>query len=410
MDFDDRPEDAEYRLSVRDFIAANTDRLAHSDGFYLSDPHREIFEELRVSQRVLYDGGYVGVTWPTQYGGGGGTVLQQAIVTEELARAGIAGMANHIGLGMCGPTLLAHASNDQKERYIAPLLRADDIWCQLFSEPGGGSDVASLRTSAERRPDGSWVVNGQKVWTTWAQYSRYGILLARTDRTVAKHRGLTMFVVNMQAPGVTVRPIRQMNGVAEYNEVFFDDVVISDSERLGEVGEGWRVALTTLMNERLAIGGGGSELGIRTDVLIDQTAKRIGNFSADEQMLLRQSLGEILIDSFAARYSGYRRLTEVATGRPPGPEASAGKLSATRIGRASAAFGMRLLGPEAVCSTTASGDWRWSMSQAMVPGMSIAGGTDEILRNILGERVLGLPAEPAAVPPPQKQHTDGAGQ
>lgn len=398
MDFDDLPDEATYRTQVRTFLARQRELLAHSDGDYLVEPGRDDFEVMRESQQVLYDGGYVGVTWPTQYGGAGGTIMQQAIVNEELARAGVAGLPNHVGVGMCGPTVMAHGSEDQKSRYLRRLLRGDDIWCQLFSEPGSGSDLAALRTSARQVEDGSWVVNGQKVWTTFAQHAAYGILLARTDRTVAKHRGLTMFVVDMKAPGVTVRPIRQMNGVEEFNEVFFDNVSIPDSERLGDVNDGWRVALTTLMNERLAVGGAGGELGIRHEALLRHAESHLKDLPDTEQAAARQDLGEIVVESLASKFSGYRRLTALAQGRTPGPEASAGKLAATRIARATADLGVRLLGADAVAARSASGDWRWAMTQASVVGMSFAGGTDEILRNILGERVLGLPPEPRTEP------------
>lgn len=399
MDFQDSSAEAEYRQRLRDFLEADGHRLVRSDGEFLFDPRDENLRARRETEAVLYDAGYVGVTWPHDYGGQGGTAIQQAIVNEELARAGVIGLVNHIGIGMCGPTILAHGSEDQKRRYLRRLLRADEIWCQLFSEPGGGSDVAALRTTARRGEDGTWVVNGQKVWTTMAHYADYGILLARTNPDVPKHRGLTMFLVDMRSPGVTARPIRQMTGVAEFNEVFFDNVVVPDSERLGEVDEGWRVALTTLMNERVAVGGGGGELGVREQVLLQHAAARIPQLSPEDQVLARQALGRVLVESYATRFSGYRRLTAIAQGRVPGPEASAGKLAATWTARAGADLGVRLLGPEAVFERTEAGDWLWATAQSSVVGLAFAGGTDEVLRNIIGERVLGLPAEPQSANP-----------
>lgn len=395
MDFEDTPAEAAYRQQVRDFLESHSAELEHGDGEYLADPRLDNTEALRRTQALLHDAGYVGITWPKKYGGQGGTPMQQAIVNQELARASVPGLINHVGIGMCGPTVLAHGSEQQKAR-MPRLLRADDIWCQLFSEPGAGSDLAELRTTAVRQEDGSWRINGQKVWTTFAQHSAYGILLARTDPAAAKHRGLTMFVVDMRAPGVTVVPLRQMNGASEFNEVFLDDVVIPDSERLGAVNDGWRVALTTLMNERLAVGGGGTELGVRVEPLVRHAAERLPGLPAEAQVLARQALGRVIVESLAAQYTGYRRLTMIARGETPGPEASAGKLSAVRAARAGADLGVRLLGEEAVYGRTLDGDWRWAVAQASLPGVAIAGGTDEILRNILGERILGLPPEPRA--------------
>lgn len=393
MDFDDTPDEAAWRAKVRDYIAEHRSELMSvSEG-----GRRGVdVEAAKRHQAVMYEGGFVGVTWPKEYGGYGGTQMQQAIVNQEIAKAGLAGFIGVIGLGMCGPTVIAHGSDDQKSRYLGRLLRGDDVWCQLFSEPAAGSDLAALRTKAVKTDSGSWRVNGQKVWTTLAHVSDYGILLARTDPDVAKHRGLTMFVVDMHAPGVTVRPLRQMSGVAEFNEVFFDDVEIPDAERLGEVGDGWRVALTTLMSERLSLGGGGTDVGASLDAAAAHVARRIGELSESRQALVRQEFGRLYAASLATRYTGYRQLSAISRGATPGPEASAGKLAGTKTGRALADLGVRLLGDDAVYAATADGEARWQNSQAGLPGMAIAGGTDQILRNILGERVLGLPPEPRA--------------
>ncbi|HEY5334570.1 MAG TPA: acyl-CoA dehydrogenase family protein, partial [Mycobacteriales bacterium] len=350
----------------------------------------------RKHQAVLYAGGLIGVTWPKEYGGQGGTPMQNAIVGQELGRLGIAGPVNSIGIGMCGPTIIGHGSDDQQERYLARLLRADDIWCQLFSEPASGSDLAALRTKAEQTDDGNWRINGQKVWTTVAHLADYGILLVRTDPSLPKHRGLTMFVVDMHAPGVTVRPLKQMSGSAEFNEVFFDDVVIPDSERLGDVNDGWRVAITTLMNERMSIGGGGSELGIGLDALTALAKKKLPEQSPARQAVTRQSFGQAYVESLAARYTGYRRLTAISKGEPPGPEGSAGKLAGTAAAIKVADVGVRLLGDDAFYLTGPDGDGRFQHTQAGLPGLAIAGGTDEILRNVIGERVLGLAPGPRA--------------
>src|SRR3712207_65354 len=229
-----------------------------------------------------------------------------------------------------------------------------------------------------------------------AHISDYGIVLTRTDPNVAKHRGLTMFVVDMKAPGVTVRPLRQMSGGAEFNEVFFDDVYVPDSERLGDVDDGWRVALTTLMSERMSLGGGGTEVGMGIGTALDHVRRRFGELDADRQALLRQDLGRAYVQSLGIRYTGYRNLSRLSKGELPGPEASAGKLAGTKTSRAVADLAVRLLGDDAVYAQDADGSSTWQDEQASLPGMAIAGGTDEVLRNILGERVLGLPAEPRA--------------
>ncbi|WP_181311289.1 acyl-CoA dehydrogenase family protein [Nocardioides campestrisoli] len=398
MDFDDTPEQARLRAEVRAFLSENADALAHGDGAYLEEPGTERLEHLRDTQAMLYDAGMIGLTWPVEYGGGGGSNAQQAVVNEELHRARVAGPVGHVGLGMCGPTVLHHGSEDQKQRYIRRLLRADDIWCQLFSEPGSGSDLAALRTKAVLQDDG-WHVQGQKVWTTLAQHSRYGILLARTDPDAPKHKGLTMFVIDMHSPGVMVRPLKQMNGHESFNEVFLDDVVIPDSERLGAVNDGWRVALTTLMNERMAVGGGGGEIGVRSDALLAHAAERLPQLPEQNRVLATEALGRVLTESLAARYTGYRLQTALEKGVEPGPEGSAGKLSAVRVAHATADLGVRLLGDDAVFARSREGDWRWATSQASTPGIALAGGTDEILRNIIGERVLGLPSDRAAARP-----------
>ncbi|MGZ6792761.1 MAG: acyl-CoA dehydrogenase family protein [Mycobacteriales bacterium] len=393
MNFDDTPEEAAWREEVRSYIADHRSELAsYGDGGRRDGD----LTRARQSQATLYDGGYVGVTWPKELGGRGGTPMQQAIVDQEMSRAGVPMHIGIIGIGMCGPTVIAHGSRDQQERYLTRLLRGDDIWCQLFSEPASGSDLAGLRTKAVRDTDGSWRVSGQKVWTTHAHVADYGILLTRTDPDVAKHRGLTMFVVDMKAPGVTVRPLRQMSGGAEFNEVFFDDVRIEDSERLGDVNDGWRVALTTLMSERLSLGGGGTDVGMGVGTIAEHVGRRISGLSPERQALARQDFGRAYTASLGIRYTGYRQLSAISKGQLPGPEASAGKLAGTKTARALADLAVRLLGDDAVYAAEADGTRTWQDAQAGLPGMAIAGGTDEILRNVLGERVLGLPAEPRA--------------
>jgi len=391
MDFDDTPEEAAWRTEVRSFLEEHREELGGGAA-------ERGFDNVvsRQRQALLYDAGYVGVTWPVGAGGRGGTPMQQAIIDQEMARLGIPALINLIGIGMCGPTVMVHGSDDQKARYLTRLLRADDVWCQLFSEPASGSDLAALRTKAVQDGEGNWHVSGQKVWTTLAHFSDYGILLTRTDPEVAKHRGLTMFVVNMKDPGVTVRPLKQMSGGADFNEVFFDDVVIPDAERLGDVGDGWRVALTTLMSERFSLGGSGTEIGPGFEAAARHIGSRIGGLSPERQALVRQDLGRAYVAALGGRYTGYRQLSKISKGEFPGPEASAGKLTGTRTARELADLAVRVLGDDAAYARTADGAGLWQGLQAVLPGMAIAGGTNEVLRNIIGERVLGLPAEPRA--------------
>jgi alkylation response protein AidB-like acyl-CoA dehydrogenase len=388
VDFDDTPDEAAWRAQVRAYLVEHRAELTSTDG--------DESDRRRHQQALLYAGGLVGVTWPTEYGGQGGTPMQNAIVGQERARLGISDVVNSIGIGMCGPTVIAHGSDDQRDRYLARLLRAEDVWCQLFSEPASGSDLAALRTKAERTDDGGWRINGQKVWTTYAHLADYGILLTRTDPSLPKHRGLTMFVIDMHAPGVTVRPLRQMAGSAEFNEVFFDDVVVPDSERLGEVNDGWRVAITTLMSERMSIGGGGSEVGGGLDALTALARQAVPEQSPARQAVSRQAFAQAYVEALAARYTGYRRLTAMSKGEPPGPEGSAGKLAATSAAVKAADVAVKLLGDDGYYLAGPDDAGRWQHVQAALPGLAIAGGTDEILRNVIGERVLGLAAEPRA--------------
>jgi acyl-CoA dehydrogenase len=293
---------------------------------------------------------------------------------------------------MVAPTILAHATEEVKTAYLRAMYRGDIVACQLFSEPGSGSDLASLQTRAVRDGD-EWIVNGQKVWTSGAQFSDIGEIICRTDPDAPKHRGLTGFVVDMHASGVEVRPLRQITGGASFNEVFFTDVRIPDSHRLGEVNGGWTVALTTLMNERAAIGGGGGGVGLPTSTRLVELARTMGR-SGDP--LVRQQLAEVIVNEQVARYTNLRAVAKLAVGQLPGPEMSLAKLSLTANMVRTCELLASVLGPALVADTGAWGTYAWSDYLLGVPGMRIAGGSDEVLRNILGERVLGLPKEPAA--------------
>jgi alkylation response protein AidB-like acyl-CoA dehydrogenase len=337
----------------------------------------------RAWQAELAAAGYVGVTWPEHFGGGGGEPAQQVIVDQELELAGVAGPFDFVGVGMIGPTLLAHGTEDQKRRYLRPLLRADETWCQLLSEPGAGSDLAAVQTRANLQPDGSWRVDGQKVWTSFAQHAAWGILLARTDPAVTKHKGLTMFAVPMDAPGVTIRPLRQITGDAEFNEVFLDGVELAPEQRIGEAGEGWKVALTMLSFERLAVGSG------HLAAPVERLAALVGADAHDRSdPHLRIRLGQVGSELLALRYTVARLVQEIAQGRTPGPEAGFVKISSVTASLAACRLAVDVAGPGALL-----GD-EWGHQISALPGVRSAGGTEEILRNLIGERVLGLPPEP----------------
>jgi alkylation response protein AidB-like acyl-CoA dehydrogenase len=344
----------------------------------------------------LGEAGWATPTWPRPYGGAGLSAGQARIVNEELARYQVPRSFNVIGIGMAGPTIMQWGGDELSRRYLPPMAQHREIWCQLFSEPGAGSDVAGLSTRAERDGD-EWVVNGQKVWTTLAHMASFGLLVARTNPDVPKHKGLSYFIVDMKAPGVEVRPLRQLTGDAEFNEVFFNDVRISDDHRLGPEGEGWAVATTTLMNERVALSGAGSVGGDAigggpVDGLI--AAARQSGAWADP--LMRQRLMAALVESRLIKVTNFRAAAARRAGRPPGPEGSITKLFAAEHNQRVQELAVDLLGASAMAWDTDS------KSGATVRGFlrsranTIEGGTSEIMRNILGERVLGLPKEPAA--------------
>src|SRR4051794_5819814 len=255
MNVDDAPEEAEFRARVRAFIADNLDTLVVARG-----ASTEVVAELKRAQAVLYSGGLVGVTWPEEYGGAGGTIVEQLIVAQEMDRVQAPRLIGWMGVGLCGPAIIAHGTEGQKARYLPSILTGDQVWCQLFSEPGAGSDLAAVSTRGVPAA-GGWVLNGQKVWNTGAHWSDFGVVLVRSGSVEDRHRGLSAFILDMRAPGVSVRPLREMTGDAAFNEVFLDDVFVPEDAVLGGVGHGWAVALTMLMNERYVVGGDGSTYG-----------------------------------------------------------------------------------------------------------------------------------------------------
>ncbi len=340
----------------------------------------------------VFDAGFGWITGPTRYGGRDLSAEYQRIWSTVASEYRTPSLSIYgIGLGMVAPTILAHATDEVKDAYLRRMWRGDIVGCQLFSEPSSGSDLASLQTRAVKDGD-EWVLNGQKVWTSGAQVSDIGEIICRTDPDLPKHRGLTGFVVDMHAPGVEVRPLRQMTGGASFNEVFFTDVRVPDSHLLGEVNGGWTVALTTLMNERAAIGGGGGGLSLPQSTRLIEAARAAGRAG---DPLIRQQLAEIVINERVAGYTNRRAMAKIAAGQLPGPEMSLGKLSLTANMVRTYEAVSSIFGPALVADTGSWGTYAWSQYLLGVPGMRIAGGSDEVMRNIIGERVLGLPKEPA---------------
>jgi alkylation response protein AidB-like acyl-CoA dehydrogenase len=405
MDFDDSPEEAAFRAEARAWLEANAVRKgAEGPEGDFSTPFRgtprtlEEFEEqeghwvdrCRWWQAQLYRGGWAGITWPKAFGGRSGTALEEAIFQEEQSRFGVSNGAFSVGIGMAGPTIIAHGTEEQQRRYLDPMLRGDEVWCQLFSEPGAGSDLASLATRAVRDGD-HWIVNGQKVWTSGARQSERAILLARTNTDAPKHRGITFFVVDMDVPGIEVRPLRQINGGYHFNEVFLTDVAVPDANVVGAVDDGWRVAMTTLTNERHVIGSGS---GGTTSADVIDLARRTGR-SGDP--ILRQQLVELYIRERLLRFLGYRTRTAVAVGKPLGPEASVAKLMNGRRGSDLADLAVHVAGAGGMLAGDVAPDTgRWADTVMFSRASRIGGGTEEVQRNVIAERVLGLPREPPA--------------
>jgi alkylation response protein AidB-like acyl-CoA dehydrogenase len=393
VDFDDTPDETSFRTEARAWLTANAPAKGGPDDFstgFLEGTMGpdEFMARAKAWQRLLVDEGWAGITWPVAYGGRGGTAMHSVIWGQEAGRFGVAVNTFAVGIGMAGPTVLRHGTDDQKARFLRPMLRGDEVWCQLFSEPDAGSDLANITTRAVRDGD-EWVVSGQKVWTSGAHEADWGILLARTDPDAPKHKGITYFLVDMRSAGFDIRPLRQMTGSEHFSEVFLDEVRIPHADVLGEVNGGWDCARTTLSNERGLIAGANKSSD--TMALIELARKR----GRSDDPLLRQALVDCWIRQQIQRYHGFRLQTALSKGVAPGPETSVMKLFAAEYLRRLGETSLSLLGPEgALVAQDAPAGADWQLRFLYAPAIRIAGGSNEVQRNIMGERVLGLPREP----------------
>ena len=381
MDLTLSPAEEAFRDELRDWLAAN-----HPGREPVGD--EAAFQFRLAWQRKLNDAGWTGVSWPKEYGGRGATLVEQAIFNEEVVRARTPSVANVLALAMGGPTVIAHGTEEQRKRFLPPILSGDEIWCQGFSEPGAGSDLASLKTRAVRDGD-EWVVNGQKVWTTFAHHAKWCMLVARTNPDAPKHKGLTYFLMDMEQDAVQVRPLRQITGESEFNELFIEEARIPQENIIGAEGEGWGVAITTLMHERATLAFGlqvSVQIALRELIDSARDARGENGRVAAEDPVVRQHLAQLLIESEVLRLNAYRGLSAIMRSGVPGPEGSLGKWHWSEVNQSLTELALEIEGPRAMIA-----DDRWSYRFLRARANSIEGGTTEILKNIVAERVLGLP-------------------
>jgi alkylation response protein AidB-like acyl-CoA dehydrogenase len=386
MDMKDTPEEAAFRTDVRAWLTENAAQygMANIRKTYLSEDVDEALKRAKEWQAKKADAGYSCMTWPTEFGGRGATTMQAVIYREEEARYAVPRGFFEIGQGMAGPTMMKYATDEQNKEHMPPMLRGENVWCQLFSEPAAGSDLAGLRTRADQDGD-DWIINGQKVWTSGAHYSDWGIMVTRHDPTIPKHQGLTYFFLDMKSPGIEIRRIKQISGGSNFCEVYFTDVRIPDSQRLGGIGDGWSVSLTTLMNERLAVGTAPPP---DADDLFALAKEQGALKNAD----VRSKIADWYVQMTGLKYTKARTMTALSRGQTPGPEASIEKLVSASKQQDIGSFGMDIEDMAGILMDSPQ-DALYQNGFMAAPGFRIAGGTDEILRNIISERVLGLPPE-----------------
>jgi alkylation response protein AidB-like acyl-CoA dehydrogenase len=382
MDFKDSPTEATFRREAAAFLDANAPK--DGIGSYTSgDDQMEVFHRHVAWQRTCADHGFGAITWPVAYGGKGLGPIEQIIWNEESTKRGLGHSMLAVGIGMVGPTLIAHGSPEQKERYLGPLLRAEETWCQLFSEPGAGSDLAGLGTRAVRDGD-HWVVNGQKTWSSSADHNDFGILVARTDPSLPKHQGLSYFLVDMKTPGIEVLPLIEMTGEAHFNETFLKDVRVPDSQRIGEIGQGWQITNTTLLNERMHMSGLSSMLEFDALVALVKECHPDGAPDA-----VRDGVARVYTQLRSLELLNARMVTKLGKGQMPTAESSVMKLALARMLTDGADVAMQAMGPRALLR-----QGFWQNEFLFAPAWHIAGGTDQVQKNLCAERVLGLPRDP----------------
>ena len=398
MDFNDTPEQAQFRTRARDWLDANVPHefdddlaLAGHGSVHLSQGNT--VAAAKAWQRKKFDAGWAALHWPKEYGGAGASPIERVIWQQEEGDYGKLSTLFMLGLGMCGPTLMQWASEEQKRLMLPRIASGEDVWCQLFSEPAAGSDLAGIRTRATRDGD-DWVINGQKIWTSSAHNADWGLLIARSDPGKVKHKGLTMFFLDMRTPGVEIRPIRQINEEQSFNEVFFTDVRIPDSQRLGGEGEGWNVSLTTLMNERATLAVG-MQTGFPEFVGLCRTIGANGNERAIDDPYVRSRLASLAVRHFGLQYISFRSISAISRGEMPGPENSIGKLVAAPMMQEIGRFALELEGQAGLLMDRdeAPDQARFQAMKMRSPAARIEGGSDQIMRNIIAERVLGLPTD-----------------
>jgi len=396
MDLALTPEQMSFRNEVRSWLKVNLPKDWVETVRAGSDiPRSDAYDFLSRWQRKLYDAGFMGLTWPKEYGGRGLTFMEELILHQEMALVKAPPILNILAIGMAGPTIFAYGTEEQKRRYPAKMLSCEEIWCQGYSEPNAGSDLAALQTRAVKDGD-CWVVNGQKVWTSVAQLADWMMLLARTDPDAPRHKGITYFLLDMKLPGITIKPLKQITGDPEFNEVYLDNVRVHESQILGGLNNGWAVGMTTLMYERLALGFGLQvRLRIALDGLIELARRTRRNGSpATKDATIRQKLAQLWIDTEVFKYTGARAITKLLKGELPGPEASTGKMMWVEGHQRLQELAMEIQGPYSQLTRGSkwaieSGLWQYSFLRSLAN--SIEGGTTEIMKNIIGERVLGLP-------------------
>src|SRR5690242_1760670 len=369
------PQEQAFRDELREWLERNNPGREPAGD-------EEAFQFRRAWQRKLHENGYAGLSWPKEYGGRGATLIEGAIFNEEMARAKAPAAANVLGLAMGGPVVIHHGTEEQKKRFLEPILSAEEIWCQGFSEPESGSDLASLKTKAVKS-NGGWKVTGQKVWTTFAHEAKWCMLVARTDPDAAKHKGLTYFLMDMEQDGVQVRPLRQITGESEFNEIFMEEAYIPDENVVGQPGEGWNVAITTLMNERSGIAFGSA---VAIKIALGELMELVRERGLDEDPVIRQKMAQLYIESETLRLNAYRGLTGTMKRGYPGPEGSLPKWQWSDLNQALTELAMEVRGAEGPIV-----DDKWTYRFLRARANSIEGGTTEILKNIIAERVLGLP-------------------